>query len=75
MKAFQTPNSCHSRKASGKVNRQPFAVISNCPEFQQCANYLQSKVQGLEMRVKNLNSQHLDKSDNRSTTASKTTVN
>ncbi|CAD8073826.1 unnamed protein product [Paramecium primaurelia] len=73
MKPFQTPNSCHSRKGSAKVNRQPFAIISNCPEFQQCANYLQSKVQGLEMRVKNLNSHHA--SDNRSTTASKTTSN
>ncbi|CAD8163643.1 unnamed protein product [Paramecium octaurelia] len=73
MKPFQTPNSCHSRKGSAKVNRQPFAIISNCPEFQQCANYLQSKVQGLEMRVKNLNSHHA--SENRSTTASKTTAN
>ncbi|CAD8156289.1 unnamed protein product [Paramecium pentaurelia] len=73
MKPFQTPNSCHSRKGSAKVNRQPFAIISNCPEYQQCANYLQSKVQGLEMRVKNLNSHHA--SENRSTTASKTTSN
>ncbi|CAD8163813.1 unnamed protein product [Paramecium octaurelia] len=73
MKPFQTPNSCHSRKGSAKVNRQPFAIISNCPEFQQCANYLQSKVHGLEMRVKNLNSHHA--SENRSTTASKTTTN
>lgn len=51
------------------MNRQPI----NCPEFPQCANYLQSKVQGLELRVKNLNSHHV--SENRSTTGSKTATN
>ncbi|CAD8125151.1 unnamed protein product [Paramecium sonneborni] len=63
MKPCQTPTSCHSRKGSLKVQRQPLQVINNCPEFQSCTNYLQDKVQGLEQRVKNLNSQHADRSD------------
>ncbi|CAD8124188.1 unnamed protein product [Paramecium sonneborni] len=71
MKPYQTPNSGHSRQGSLRVQRQPLAVINNCPEFSQCANYLQQKVQGLEMRVKNLNSQHADRTENRSTTAQK----
>ncbi|CAD8182747.1 unnamed protein product [Paramecium octaurelia] len=66
MKPYQTPTSCHSRKGSLKVQRQPLQVISNCPEYQQCANYLQDKVQGLELRVKNLNSQHADRSATKS---------
>ncbi|CAD8208916.1 unnamed protein product [Paramecium octaurelia] len=71
MKPYQTPNSGHSRQGSLRVQRQPLAVISNCPEFSQCANYLQQKVQGLEQRVKNLNSQHADRTENRSTTTQK----
>ncbi|CAD8191631.1 unnamed protein product [Paramecium octaurelia] len=71
MKPYQTPNSGHSRQGSLRVQRQPLAVISNCPEFQQCANYLQQKVQGLEQRVKNLNSQHAERTENRSTTTQK----
>ncbi|CAD8119940.1 unnamed protein product [Paramecium sonneborni] len=60
MKPYQTPTSCHSRKGSLKVQRQPLQVISNCLELQQCTNNLQDKIQGLEQRVKNLNSQHAE---------------
>ncbi|KAM3143531.1 hypothetical protein pb186bvf_004293 [Paramecium bursaria] len=69
MKIYHTPNSTHSRKSSVKIGRQPLGVISNYQDATaQCASYLQQKVNGLEMRVKNLNSQH---SENRSTTANK----
>ncbi|CAK76440.1 unnamed protein product (macronuclear) [Paramecium tetraurelia] len=70
MQLFQTPN---SPKSTSRNYRKPFSNLNNYSEFQQSSNYLKTKISALEMRVKNINSNHV--SENRSTNTSKTTAN
>ncbi|CAD8091574.1 unnamed protein product [Paramecium sonneborni] len=70
MQLFQTPN---SPKSTSRDCRKPFKNLSNYSEFQQSSNQLQTKIKSLELRVKNINSNHV--SENRSTNTSKTTAN